>query len=76
MNNLLTYAKQANHPLFVIVEIPGQKTKEFKLSLKRHQQMVKNYCRWYDTIIIGHTYNDYEDGVRLANGITINAALY
>lgn len=76
MNNLLTYAKQANHPLFVTVEIPGQKIKEFKLSLKRYQQMIKNYCSWYNTVTICHSYNDYEDGVKLANGIEFKAILY
>lgn len=76
MNNLLTYAKQNKHPLCVTVEIPGQKQKEFKLSAKRYQQMVKNYCAWYNTCTVLHSYNDYEDGVRLANGIEFKAILY
>jgi hypothetical protein len=76
MNNLLTYAKQANHPLFITVEIPGQKNKEFKLSLKRYKQMIKNYCSWYKTTTVCHSYTDYEDEVRLANKITFKAILY
>lgn len=76
MNNLLTYAKQANHPLLVTVEIPGNKPKEFKLSLKRYKQMVKNYCLWYNTCTVMHSWNDYEDTVKLANKITFNAILY
>ena len=75
MSDVLIYARQANHPLFVTVSLPNE-TKEFKLSLKRYRQMIKNYCIWYNAVTVLHTYNDFEDNVRLSNGITFTAMLY
>lgn len=76
MTNLLTYAKTNRHPLFVTVEMPTGAKKEFKLTVARYQQMIKNYCNWYKTTTVSHSYNDYEDTVRLANKIEFNAILY
>lgn len=76
MSDVLLYAKQTNHPLFVRIEISKETKKEFKLSLKRYKQMIKNYCAWYNTVTVSHYYSDIEDTVRLANGITFNAILY
>ena len=75
MSDVLLYAKQANHPLYVTVK-RDKEEKNFKLSLKRYKQMIKNYCIWYNTRTVCHAYNDYEDTVTLANGIEFKAILY
>ena len=75
MSDVLLYAKQTSHPLYVTVKIDKEE-KNFKLSLKRYKQMIKNYCAWYGTTTVSHSYSDYEDTVRLANGIEFKAILY
>ena len=73
--NVVTYALQENCPL--LVEVTGDgKRRTFKLSVSEYRDKIKRYCAWFSTCTVSKTYNDWQETVRLANGIEFNAYLY
>lgn len=75
MSSVTSYALQENHPL--LVEVTGDGDKRcFKLTVKQYREKIKKYCAWFETTTVSKTYNDYQETVRLGNGIEFNVYLY
>lgn len=75
MSSVTLYALQENHPLLVEVTGDGDK-RYFKLTVAQYKEKIKKYCAWFDTTTVSKTYNDYQETVRLGNGIEFNVYLY
>lgn len=75
MSSVTAYAQKENHPLLVEVTGDGKK-RCFKLTVKQYRDKIKKYCAWFETETVSKTYDDYQETVRLGNGIEFNVCLY
>lgn len=75
MSSVTSYALKENHPLMVSVSGDGP-TRQFKLSVREYRAKIRKYCAYFNTIAVSKVYDEYEETVKLANGIVFNACLY
>lgn len=76
MSTVVSHAKTYNLFLYVTITDKRGNGRSFKMKPDAYRNRIKKYCKFYNAIITGESYTDYEHTVHLSNGMKFNAILY
>lgn len=72
----IIYAKKTGHPLVVTIMGRDDSPRTFKMSAKELMKSIRRHCAFYGAVKVSEIHGEYEDTIRLSNGMEFNVMLY